>query len=166
MAKNKSSEIPHYELLYIIPNVYTEDDVKGIQENVNKLIESMQGKITHTENWGKKKFCYPIKHNHHGYYQLVEFDLEAEKLDKIHTELRMNHEILRHMIVNKIILTPEQVASEKKRQDALIAERNARFPKEEPAKVAAVPVKESAKKISAKELDDKLDKILETNDLL
>ncbi len=169
MAKNKSSEIPHYELLYIVPNNYTEDEVKGIKANVDKLIADQGGKITHEEYWGKKKFCFPIKHGQHGYYLLSEFDMEAANLAKVNTELRMSHEVLRHMIVTKTIMTEKQAELERKRQEALIAERAAKKEKKEessrPAPVKEAP-KEAPKKLSAQELDDKLDKILETDDLL
>ena len=115
MARNKKSSIPHYELLYIVANKYTEDDLKGINSRVNKLIEDKGGKITFKEDWGKKKFCYPIEHGRYGYYQLVEFDMEAKTIDKINTELRMGNEVLRHMIVNRPAKTALQVEAEKKR---------------------------------------------------
>ncbi len=161
MAKNKKSGTPHYELLYIIPNKYTEDDLDGINKRLFKLIEKHEGKITFKEDWGKKKFAYPINHELHGYYALVEFDLEAKKITQLNTELRMNHEILRHMIVNIIPKTPEQIAEEKKRLEKRVAKatENAKAPQ------IKKETKEK-KKVDSKELDDKLDKILETDDLL
>ncbi len=165
MAKNKTSEIPHYELLYIVPNRYTEDEAKGIKGRVHQMIEEKGGKVTYDENWGKKKFCYPVKHEHYGYYFLAEFDLPGIDLDKVHTELRMNHEILRHMIVNRAAKTEEQIAAEKARNERIVSEKAAKKAAEEEKK-ATPKEKESVRKLSAKELDDKLDKILETDDLL
>ncbi len=109
MAKNKKSGIPHYELLYIVANKFTEDDLKGINTRVNKLIEEHGGKITFKEDWGKKKFCFPIEHRRFGYYQFVEFDIESNLIEKINTDLRMSNEVLRHMIVNHAPKTQKQI---------------------------------------------------------
>jgi small subunit ribosomal protein S6 len=163
MAKNKTSEIPHYELLFIVPNRFTEDEAKGHRDRIHKLIEDKGGQVTYSEVWGKKKFCYPVKHEHYGYYFLAEFNIAANLLDKVHTEIRMDSDILRHMIVSKAPRTLEEIEAEKKKQEAIIAEKVAKKAEEAEAKL---PPKEATRKISSKELDDKLDKILETDDLL
>ena len=54
MSKTKSSELPHYELLYLISNKYSEVEVKPIMEKVNSLIIGNQGKITQSSELGKK----------------------------------------------------------------------------------------------------------------
>jgi len=173
MAKNKKNTTPHYEMLYIVPNKYTEDDVTRIKESVVKMIEKNAGKITFSEDWGKKKFCYPIKHTMHGYYLLVEFDMVAENVANLSTELRMSHEVLRHMIVNTIEKTEEQRQIERDRFEA--SKKEAQAEKAAPARATTAKAsteapkakKEEAKvKVDTKELDEKLNKILDTDDLL
>jgi len=164
MSRTKSSETPHYEMLYIISNQFTEDEVKPINEKVDKLITDNGGVVTYREVWGKKKMCYPIKNFAFGYYFLVEFDVDGEQLKKIDKNLRMSSEILRHQVVSKTKRTAEEIKSEKemvekKMVDKKIAEDQAEEKKEEDAK------KES-KKMDLKDLDEKLDKILDTDDLL
>lgn len=163
MAKNKQTAIPHYELLYIVPNKYTEDDAKKIDKGVKSMIEKNGAKITFDEYWGKKKFCYPINHDQHGYYLLIEFDLEAEKIEKINTDLRMNNEVLRHMIVNRAPKTPEQIEAEKRLFEKRVEKATK---KTEEKEVKKEEKSESKKNVDSKELDDKLNKILETDDLL
>ena len=157
MAKNKPSEIPHYELLYIISNKYSEDELQPIMQKVDKIINDNGGNITKTENWGKKKLTYQIKHFHHGYYNLVEFDVESSKIEKINRALRMSNEILRHQIVVKKIKTVAKIKKEKEISEKIAAK--------------AVETKKLAKektkgRVDLKDLDEKLDKILETDDLL
>jgi len=178
MAKNKKSDIPHYELLYIVPNKFTEDDLKGITNQVNELIEKTGGKITFKEDWGKKKFCYPINHGRFGYYQFVEFDIESKLIEKINTELRMNNEVLRHMIVNHAPKTQKQIEAEKRLEEKRLAMKNKRESADNESKTSTSkptgpvkknntkPGKEKREKIDSKELNAKLDKILETDDLL
>jgi small subunit ribosomal protein S6 len=161
MSKVKSGETPHYELLYLISNKFSEDEVKPIVEKVNSVIANNKGEITLAEDLGKKRLAYPIKGFRYGYYGLVEFDMAGESLINVDRALRMMNEILRHQIVTKVVKTAEQIAQDKK-----IAEKiAARTVKEE--KEVKEKIKETDKeKVDLKDLDEKLDKILETNDLL
>ncbi len=169
MAKNKKSIIPHYEMLYIVSNQFTEDELKPIVAKVHKLIEDKGGKITFSEAWGKKKFAYPINHFNHGYYSLVEFDLEGKILQEINDIMRMDSEILRHNIVARNARTPEEIQEEKKISEEIAMQKVTKAKEEEAVKEAKKEkVKKEApkEKVNLKELDEKLDKILETDDLL
>lgn len=161
MAKNKKSEVPHYEMLYIVPNNYSEDEVKPIVENVNKTINKEGGEITYEEAWGKKRLAYPIKHFNHGYYILVEFDILGKKLAKLNDLFRMSPEILRHQIVSKKKLSEEEIKKAKESQKKQIE-------KKEEKKIEEEKIKKEEEKgsVKLKDLDEKLDKILDTNDLL
>jgi small subunit ribosomal protein S6 len=161
MAKNKKSEIPHYEMLYIVPNKFSEDELKPIVENINQTIKKQGGEITHEETWGKKRLAYPINHNNYGYYQLVEFDLEGKKLSKLNDLIRMSAEILRHQIVVKKKLSEEEIQKAKESQKK-------QAEKKEEKKIEEEKIKTEEKKgsVKLKDLDEKLDKILDTNDLL
>lgn len=158
MSKVKSGDTPHYELLYIISNKFSENEVKPIVEKINSLITNNQGKITLAQDLGKKRLSYPIKGFRYGYYFLAEFDLAGESLINVDRALRMMNEVLRHQIITKIVKTAEQVAQDRKIAEK-IAARNVKEEKEK--------IKETDKeKVDLKDLDEKLDKILETNDLL
>lgn len=163
MSKTKSSEIPHYELLYIISNQFSEDEAKKIADKTKQSIEKRGAKITLSEDWGKKRFAYPIKNLHYGYYELMEFDIEGEKMNAIDRELRMSNEILRHQIISKKVKTAEQIAKQKKISEKIAARAEA----EEEKEIIKEKDKEKDKdKIGLEDLDDKLDKILETDSLL
>lgn len=167
MSKTKSSAIPHYEILYIIANKYSEDEVKVIVDKVNKTIINRGGTLTFNQEWGKKRLIYPIKTFRFGYYILAEFDLAGLLLAQVDRDLRMMSEVLRHQIVVKKIRSAEKIAKDKK-----IAEKiAARSLKEEKAVEDQIETEEKHKKekkvkVDLKELDEKLDKILETENLL
>ena len=166
MAKIKTDKIPHYEMLYIISNKYSEDELKPIITNVEKVITDSNGKITYREDWGKKKFAYPIEHFQHGYYQFMEFDVAGESMKKINDVYRMSNEVLRHLIVFKPAKSVEEIEAEKKQALARI-ERDKAKTEEIPVKEIVAPKpEEDKKKVDLKDLDEKLDKILETDDLL
>jgi small subunit ribosomal protein S6 len=165
MAKNKSNDTPHYEMLYIIPNRFTEDEVKPVVEQVEKQITAKGGVVTYAEDWGKKRFAYPIAHQQHGYYRLLEFDLAPDRLGELDRELKISNDVVRYMIVSKPKRSAEEIKAEKQAaQKRRKEERAARAEAAQPAK--APEPKEKKKDVDLKDLDEKLDKILETDDLL
>ncbi|PLX22060.1 30S ribosomal protein S6 [Candidatus Parcubacteria bacterium] len=193
MSRTKKTTLPHYELLYIVSNKYTEQEVKPIAEKIEKLITDAKGEINYKEEWGKKKFAYPINHFNHGYYFLIEFDLAGVDLKEVDTEIKHMHEVLRHQIITKRKRSLEEIEDEKrilakqaKRAEEKRAELESGAEKKPEAKVkkSAEVAKEAkkeekekvkpAEKEKSKEevqlnldkLDEKLDKILDTDDLL
>ena len=182
MSKVKSSEKIRYELLFIIPNKFTEDEAKAIDEKVKKQIAALGGDVVYTEDWGKKKLAYPISNYAHGYYKLAEFDLEGAKLAELDNSLRLSSDVLRHQIVRKLKRSLEQIAADNKKSDELAAIRKRAkeggVEKKEAAEEKtsglvpsekAQPVEEAKsfkKKAELKDLDSKLDDILDTKDLI
>ena len=161
MAKTKKIEVPHYELLYLISNQYTEDEIKPLAEKVNDIIKGRGGKITLFEEWGKKRLAYSIKSFYYGYYNLVEFDLEGSKLTEVNRALEMMNEILRHQIVAKKVKTATEIEKDRKIAQK-IAARTVEAKKETEEKERA----KDKRKIDLGDLDEKLDRILDTEDLL
>ncbi len=97
-----------YELLYIIPATFTDDDVGGIESNIKALLEKYGAAIDSTERLGKFRFAYPIKKVRHGHYIQIRFTAESAALAKINEALRISQEVLRHLI-----LRADEVGSEK-----------------------------------------------------
>lgn len=189
MAKNKKSDIPHYELLFIVPNKFTIEELKPIVEKVKGIITDNSGKITFSEEWGNKKLSYPINHFTHGYYNLFEFDSDSDKVAQINNIIKMDNDVIRHLIIAKPKRTSEEIKEEKRvekeRREASKIEKGAKAEKRKPATKKDKAEKEDVskkktvtkaedkkkkekdeKKVNLEDLDEKLDKILETNDLL
>lgn len=84
MEKKNSS----YETLFIVDLSVGEDGVKSLVEKFTKLI-SDNGEITEINEWGKRRFAYPINDLNEGYYVLVnytapaDFPLELERVFNI-----------------------------------------------------------------------------------
>ncbi len=165
MSKVKKSDIPNYELLYLVSNKYTEDELKPIIKNVDKAISEKGGKISSTEEWGKKRLAYPIKQFSHGYYVLVKFASEGEKVSEISRALRMMREVFRHQIVVIKIKSEEEVEKEKEISKK-IAAKQAKVEKEKVSTEKEEKKEKSKEKVDLEDLDKKLDNILDTDDLL
>jgi len=123
MAKNKSSQLPRYELLYVVSNKFTSEETEPIAQKVEDLITASDGNIVYRENWGKRRMSYPIKGFQFGYYRLLEFDLPANKIEEINRYLRLSNDILRHQIIKRQPRTVQEILAAKEE----IAKREAKI---------------------------------------
>lgn len=169
MSKSKQSGAAHYEILFAIPNKFTEDEAQAVIAKTKKLIEDAGGQVTMEEYWGKKRLAYPINHNNYGYYQLFEFDLERNALAKVEKTLQLSTDILRFLTLSKAVKTAEQIKKETKIKEKISLKKA----KEEETKKSSAAPKTSSKKESSddektdmKNLDEKLEGILNAKDLI
>lgn len=173
MSKTKNSGATHYEILFIVPNKFTEDEAKTVSSQVEKVIIENDGKITLSEFWGKKRLAYEIKHNAYGYYGLFEFDLEGENLAKIDKNFRLSTDILRHQIIVKKAKSEKEIAKDKLIRAKIDSKKASEEKgKEEKAKKTSAPAATSRSKevketkVDLKDLDEKLEGILSAKDLI
>ncbi len=172
MSKTKKNGTTHYELLYILSNQFTLEEAKKIDEQIRKIIFDQGGKVTYNNEWGKKKLAYPIVHNTHGYYYLVEFDILGEYLSKIDEWLKMNRDILRHQIVKTKKRIQEEKEKEKgkraqvKHKKEIEEEKTQTSEKRGEEKTQISEKRGEEDKTDLKDLDKKLDDILDSHDLL
>ncbi|MDO8668730.1 MAG: 30S ribosomal protein S6 [Candidatus Buchananbacteria bacterium] len=145
----------NYELLYIVSNQYTEDELKTVKGKIDSILQKYGGVLGFSESLGKKKLAYPISKINHGYYVVSEFELEDPTTVKaISNDLKLDKEILRAQIISKPKITQAEIERQKKQRARAAEEAK---PKAEEKKT--VKPKE-VKKMEMKNLDDKLDEIL------
>lgn len=88
-----------YELVYIIPTTFTDEEIGGVETKINALVTKYGGNVTSTERLGKLRLAYAIDKQRHGHYVMVMFQSEPGNVAKIEENLRINTDILRHLIV-------------------------------------------------------------------
>lgn len=158
MSKSKSSEVPHYELLCLFSNKFSETEVEPIKERVAQLINDYGGTITSQEYWGKRKLAYQVDGFRHGYYHLIEFNIDGPKLIEVSNRLRLSNDILRHQIVKKHLKTAAELKKEAEVADKIAARKKAEAP--------AAAEDADDQRADLKDLDQKLDKIIDASNLL
>lgn len=175
MSKSKPSGLSRYEMLFIVPNNFTEDEAKSIVTKVEAIITENGATIVFNEFWGKKKLAYVIKQNHYGYYSLCEFDIDREALAKIDRILRLSNEVLRHQIISIPVVTDAERLSIKEKQiQASKSDKKEEKKENSKEKISKVIDKKEEKKEEKKEnskaelkdLDQKLEGIIAAKDLL
>lgn len=76
-----------------------EVDLSKAEERVKKIFTDNKGKVTDTENWGKKKLAYPIAKNEHAVYVFYQTELDPSTVGKIESALNITDEVIRYLIV-------------------------------------------------------------------
>lgn len=88
-----------YELLYIIPTSFTDEEVGTVENRISALITKLGAKVESTKRLGKLKLAYAVKDQRHGHYVMTIFTAEGSALAKMEENLRINNDILRHLIL-------------------------------------------------------------------
>ncbi len=104
-----------------------EVDLTKAEERVKKIFTDNGGKVTDTDNWGKRKLAYPIKKEEHAVYVFYKVDLPGEGVKKVESTLNITDEVIRYLIVRpdlKAIDKAEKAKAEKAKKAAERANNN------------------------------------------
>ncbi len=91
--------VSQYELLYIIPTTFTDEEVGSVETKVAGLVAKVGATVESTRRLGKFRLAYPIKKQRHGHYVMVLFAGEGSTVAKLDEQLRITPEVLRHFIL-------------------------------------------------------------------
>jgi small subunit ribosomal protein S6 len=75
-----------------------EIDLDKAESRVTKIIADNGGKITKTDNWGKRKLAYAIKKQDFAVYVFYTAEMPAENVSKIEQTFNITDEIIRFLI--------------------------------------------------------------------
>ncbi len=98
-----------------------EVDLTKAEDKVKKIIADNGGKITTTDNWGKRKLAYNISGNEHAIYVFYNVELPATNVSKVEGLLNIATEVIRFLITKpdlKAIAKAEALKAEKAEQAA------------------------------------------------
>ncbi len=90
-----------YELTVIINQNLAEDKRIAFITKVTDLVKKAKGKITATNEWGKKPLAYPIKKETIGYYLNLKMELEPEAAVDLEKKIKLEETIIRHLMLRK-----------------------------------------------------------------
>lgn len=140
-----------YELLYALPGELTDAELKGRRERVDALIKAA-GTVSLNDYAGKIKLAYPVGAHRYGHYVVVRFSAEPAAIAKLDADLRLENDVIRHMLVSADEVAPTAVVRLQAREEETRAPEAA-APTQAPAVPAAAP-------LSAEDIDKKIDEML------
>ena len=99
VSRVEDKKLRDYELVLIISPEVSEEKFNATMDNISQFITKRDGVISNTEQWGKRRLAYPIKHFMEGTYVLTRFRLKPALGKELEANLRITEEVLRHLLV-------------------------------------------------------------------
>jgi small subunit ribosomal protein S6 len=93
-------DLKHYEAVFILSPVLSEQQVKETVDKFKDLLKNAGADVYHEEYWGVKKLAYPIKKKASGFYQLFEFKAPPALIATFELELRRDEKVIRFLTVS------------------------------------------------------------------
>lgn len=88
-----------YEGMYIFPEEMEEDAIEESIKKVAKEIERFGGNVKSTARLGKRKFARRIEKRDYGYYVVMTFELDGQKVQPLKKRYGLFDDLLRVQIV-------------------------------------------------------------------
>ena len=89
----------HYETVFIMNPVLSEDQVKETVKRYASYLKSNNAEIVSEENWGLKKLKYAIQKKKSGFYYLIEYKANGAILSNMDVEFKRDETVLRWLTV-------------------------------------------------------------------
>jgi small subunit ribosomal protein S6 len=104
----------HYETVFILTPVLSDDQAKEAAKKFKKTITDLGGKVINEENWGLKKLAYPIQKKTTGFYHLIEFNSSSSEIIKnLEIVYKRDERVMRFLTV---VLDKHAIAYSEKRR--------------------------------------------------
>ena len=89
--------MPFYESVVIVRQETSTQQVEGLADNFENIIQENGGSIKKRENWGLRSLAYKIKKNRKGHYLLFNIDAPANAVQELERIMHLNEDILRYL---------------------------------------------------------------------
>jgi small subunit ribosomal protein S6 len=88
-----------YELVYVVSPDATDEQVTDLHNQVDAVVQRMNGQIEKTDNWGRRKLAYEIGRHKEGTYVLQVIKGNGDLMKEIDRRLRVTDLVIRHLTV-------------------------------------------------------------------
>ena len=88
-----------YETVFILTPVLSDEQMKEAVEKFKGVLTKAGAEIISEENWGLKKFAYPIDKKTTGFYVLIEFHAAPDTIKTLEIAYRRDEKVLRYLTV-------------------------------------------------------------------
>ena len=93
-------KICSYETLFAVNATLPEEECKSLVEKFVNLIKD-NGTDVDVNEWGKRRFAYPINYINEGYYVLVSYKSNADFPQELERQFGITEGVLRYMTTIK-----------------------------------------------------------------
>lgn len=110
-----------YETIIILSNSLGDEAITATVEKFKKLIAE-HGEVESVEDWGNRKFAYPIQKQTEGHYTLINFKSAADFTAELDRVYNITDGVLRSLIVRKEEKPAKKAKKAPKKSEAVPAE--------------------------------------------
>ncbi|MFQ5428631.1 MAG: 30S ribosomal protein S6, partial [Thermodesulfobacteriota bacterium] len=89
----------HYETIWIVKTELGAPGIKEIQEKASAVITGGKGTVNKVDEWGVRRFAYPIQKKNEGYYTLMDFNSEPAAVAEMEKIFKFNEDVVRYQTV-------------------------------------------------------------------
>jgi small subunit ribosomal protein S6 len=86
-----------YEHIFIARQDISSQQVEGLVDMAQAVLEENGGKITKNEYWGLRSLAYRVKKNRKGHYTLLNIEADHAAVAELERRIGLNDDIIRHM---------------------------------------------------------------------
>jgi len=117
----------HYEIVFLV-HPDQSDQVPGMIERYQSLIERGNGKVHRIEDWGRRQMTFPIAKIHKAHYVMMNVEVDGDTLKELESAFRFNDAVIRNLIIKrKVAITGHsKIYEEELREQEKDREREAR----------------------------------------
>ena len=90
----------HYEVVFLV-HPDQSDQVPGMIERYEQLIERGNGRVHRKEDWGRRQLSYPIDKIHKAHYVMMNIEVDGPTLEELESAFRFNDAVIRDMIIRR-----------------------------------------------------------------
>ena len=131
-----------YELMVIVDSGIGQANVEKRLASIKKQI-SKYGEIFFEDMWGERDLAYTMKGHKKGYYAVLGFTFEPSEMKDFETSLRLEPEVIRHMVVTlPLKYEPKSLEQLKAAHEAAVAKEAEEVETAKAAKAQKEEVKE------------------------
>lgn len=90
----------HYEIVFLV-HPDQSDQVTGMVERYQSLIERGSGKVHRIEDWGRRQMTFPIAKIHKAHYVMMNIEIDGDTLTELESAFRFNDAVIRNLIIKR-----------------------------------------------------------------
>jgi len=100
-----------------------EIDLEKATSKIEKILADNGGKITKTDNWGKRKLAYPIKKQEFAVYVFYAAEMPGENVAKVEQTFNITDEIIRFLVTKPDLKAQAKAEAQRAEKAKKAAER-------------------------------------------
>lgn len=104
-------QLRDYEMMLVVAPTVTEEGLQQVVDRVSGYVTTQNGTVDSTNSqtpWGRRRLAYQIQDFTDAFYVLYRFHATAGAIDEVERELRLDEQVIRHLIARYDVLTEHE----------------------------------------------------------